>query len=326
MNGYDSYIGKYEHKTNEIIINSKYKKYLELVALHMNSLAERSIYNYIYYISDFLDCSNKDPEKLNIDDYNAYMKKKSKAVSSTQILCYHALKYFSEYMYISGHSDKDWISYIKRPKAKESRKTIERRENSYLNENEIKRYIENVKNSKFYENKYTARRDALKKRDLCLILIMLTTGLRSSAICKLDIHDINLKKQTITVTEKGDKVQTYDISDSILESVSNWEKVRAVLDRGNTEAFFLSEHGERLPYNTLYDLVRRYGNTIGRDKISPHKLRASYGTMLYEKTKDIYFVSQAMGHSGTEVTKRYIRGKQETIRQDASKLMGSIVN
>lgn len=326
MTGYDTYINKYEKKIDNIISTSKYNEFIKCVELYMkNSLSTRSIYNYISIIDRFLEISNKEPGKITLDDYNRYLAKQAKTVPSNQIVCYHALKYFSDYMYASGKANKNWMESVKRPKSKEVRKTIEKRETGFLNEAEIKELLFSVQHSAFYKEYNSPRRDALIKRDICVINIALMTGLRSAAICKIDIGDIDIENRILVVVDKGEKVQEYNLTSNTIESIEEWLSVRKVLCRGNNEALFVSGKGDRLSYDGLYKIVKDYGKTIGRDDLSPHKLRASYGTALYNKTKDIFFVSQAMGHSGTEVTKLYIRGKQKQIRKDAAKFMSSII-
>ena len=192
-----------------------------------------------------------------------------------------------------------------------------------MKENEIKRLLYNVEHSDFYPNH--PLKAVFIKRDICLFYVALTTGLRSAALCKLDIDDINLEDGLITVVDKGDKIQTYNIAKSAINPIKNYISVRNTIMKDDTDAFFISNVGHRIKYDSIYALMKKYGKTIGREDLSPHKLRASYGTALYEKTKDIYFVSQAMGHSGTEVTKIYIRGKQKQIRKDAARLIDDIV-
>lgn len=326
MTGYDSYVNKYENKINNIISSSKYSDYIQCVVLYMgNSLSTRSVYNYISVINRFLEFINKMPSKITLDDYNLYLSHQNKTVSSNQIVCYHALKYFSDYMYASGKSEKNWMMSVKRPKSKESRKTIEKREVGFLSEEEIKKFLFNVEHSTFYTEYNFMKRDALIKRDFCIMMIALMTGLRSAAICKIDIDDIDINNKTITVIDKGDKIQEYNLTSNTINAVLNWLEVRKILCRNNNNALFVSSKGNRIAYDGLYKIVKDYGKTIGRTDLSPHKLRASYGTALYDKTKDIFFVSQAMGHSGTEVTKLYIRGKQKQIRKDAAMLMDNII-
>lgn len=72
-------------------------------------------------------------------------------------------------------------------------------------------------------------------------------------------------------------------------------------------------------------LINKIGSNINNKHITPHKLRATYATQVYESTHDIYLVSKCLGHANIETTKTYIRG-QENKTDVASKIMGNIIN
>ena len=324
MNGYDTYEEKAKGNIRRKISHSSYPSYLIALSNHLSSLSDNSIYHYIDIVNDFLTTTGKQPETLSLEDYDSFMVKKSKFVASHQVLAYHALSHFSEYMFASGKADKDWMQFVKRPKFKESRQTKERRENGYLDEEQIKEFLNNVRNG-VGTDEQKARQKEWRERDVCLMLIALTTGLRRAALYKLDVDDIDLEHGTITVVDKGDKIQEYNIPSSITGDISKWLAKRVTLVKAGENALFISNRGTRMTPEAIYACVRKYSANIEGKHISPHKLRASYATALYNKTHDVYFVSQAMGHSGVEVTKLYIRGKQNQIRKDAAELINGVI-
>ena len=73
-----------------------------------------------------------------------------------------------------------------------------------------------------------------------------------------------------------------------------------------------------------YLKVIKYQNVTGKN-ITPHKLRATYGTMLYNKTHDIEFVREQMNHSSVVTTQRYIRGNGTSNRQKAADIIGAVI-
>lgn len=324
MNGYDTYEEKVKGNIRRKISHSSYPSYLIALSNHLSSLSDNSIYHYIDIVNDFLATTGKQPETLSLEDYDSFMVKKSKFVASHQVLAYHALSHFSEYMFASGKADKNWMQFVKRPKSKESRQTRERRENGYLDEKQIKEFLNNVRNG-VGTDEQKARQKEWRERDVCLMLIALTTGLRRAALYKLDVDDIDLEHGTITVVDKGDKIQEYNIPSSITDDISKWLTKRVALVKAGENALFISNRGTRMTPEAIYACVRKYSANIEGKHISPHKLRASYATALYNKTHDVYFVSQAMGHSGVEVTKLYIRGKQNQIRKDAAELINGVI-
>lgn len=71
--------------------------------------------------------------------------------------------------------------------------------------------------------------------------------------------------------------------------------------------------------------VNKYSITIKGKHITPHKLRATYGTQLYNITKDIYFVQQCMGHSNPKTTELYVREDNKD-RKKASDIMSGLIS
>ena len=76
--------------------------------------------------------------------------------------------------------------------------------------------------------------------------------------------------------------------------------------------------------NSISDVTKKYAFTIKGKNISPHKLRATYGTMLYNKTKDLYFVQKCMKHSSPKTTEIYIRGEGKE-NAEASEIMSKLL-
>lgn len=322
MNGYDAYENKFENKIQYIISNSKYAEYLSGFVDYISHLSSRSRYNYVIDVNVFLNETNKMPEKLKFEDYNRCLAKRRMTSSSNQIIFYYSLKYFSSYMYVTDRSEKDYVEYVNKPKPRESRKTIEKRNNAFLNDDELERYLAAVKDN---ENEEACNDQYCKERDVCLILIALSTGLRCSALYKLDIDDVDLQNRTITVIDKGYNLQTYRIADSVVDPIKEWLKKRILFATKNEKAFFVSNRSNRYSTDGIYATVRKYSKYVKTKRVTPHKLRATYGTNLYEKTHDIYFVSKAMHHAGIEVTKLYVRGQDNSIRDDAAKIMNEII-
>ena len=88
-------------------------------------------------------------------------------------------------------------------------------------------------------------------------------------------------------------------------------------------AFFIGNQKPRMSPKSIRTIVRQY--TFNIDKhITPHKLRSTCATNLYDKTDDIYLVQHVLGHSSTNVTKRYTN-VSENKKETAAKIIGSIL-
>ena len=317
-------------------------KYLRLIENAVENESD-NIKNYVYFISDlaiktrytytrdvinFVHFVNKNDSELELNDFTRYMsyiqykEDGDETTSSYRIAVYSALRKYSTFLYSSGIIQRDYMQSIGRPKAIESQKTKNRRKISYLTEEEMKKYVKNVDEKKTQKLKKPTKRWSC--RDRAIIKIFLTTGIRRSALVRMDLSDVNQKRKSICVTEKGGKVNEYYLTDYVMNELNNWLKYRNKMILEDTEALFVSSKSrKRMTTNAVYDVVKKYGTDIKH--ISPHKLRATYGTLLYEKTGDIHAVQKCMGHSSPTTTQIYIRTNEDAYKEKAKEIMESII-
>lgn len=326
MNGNDIYNQKYKEKIDNLIRSNKEMIVLNSFANYLGTdISYSSKYNYLLHVVNFLKYIDKlNVSRITFDDYISYINSMNNKASSYQIVVYSSLKKFSRYLYVSEKCRKDYMQDIPRPKPVESIETKQKREKGYLEKKEIKQYLNAVKEGKG-SGKAKSFQKTWKDRDLLIILLFLNTGMRCSALYKLDTDNIDLENKKIVVVEKRNKVQEYIISDEIREYIVNWLELRKhILNGKNESALFISNRKQRMNQAGIARVVEKYAVDIDGKHITPHKLRATYGTQLYAATKDLYFVQSCMGHSNPKTTELYIRGQKDSARQTASELMGKI--
>lgn len=97
---------------------------------------------------------------------------------------------------------------------------------------------------------------------------------------------------------------------------------KALIDRcqkmnvGDTDAVFLSLQVTRLSVRAIQNIVKKYAQTAAPlKKISPHKLRSTFGTNLYRATGDIYLVADVLGHRDVNTTKKHYAATEEDHRK-----------
>lgn len=316
MNGSLEYEKKYQRKIDNLLASNN-KLYGFYSFIGDKSIS--TIYNYLLDVNCFLVyVGDKQLSNLNVDDFAGYMMKVQRSktgertTSSYRIAVYSALKKYGNYLVASGVIKNNPMNFIDRPKAIDSQKTIEKREKGYLEKKEIVKYIKTVeegagsKSSKSRQKKWA-------ERDLAIINLLLVTGIRCSALVKIDINDINFDEKKLIVTDKESKVSIYDLADETIEIVNRWiERRNTLLDNKSEEALFISNQRTRIDQRSVYRIVNKYAENIQGKHITPHKLRATYGTQLYNATGDIYFVQQCMHHSNPKTTETYIRGIKNT--------------
>lgn len=146
-------------------------------------------------------------------------------------------------------------------------------------------------------------------RDLAIFTVLLGTGIRVSECVGINISDIDLENCTLEVDRKGAKRQKIALSDEVIASLADYLELRKNItptDERDSDALFLSERKKRISVQTVEVLVHKYTTLIGtKEHITPHKLRKTYGTELYNETGDIFLVAQALGHSDVNTTKQY---------------------
>lgn len=328
MNGREEYQRHLQNKNETFVLKHPQLRYFRN---YISDMSEASIYNYLLCVNQFNDYIEKPVRLLNANDFYDYMshvknKNNGEIRNNSNILnIYHALKRYGDYLENSGILKDNPMKKVKRPKAKESQKTIDKRNNGYLTDQEISIVINNISQA--------INNDSLKEkteaiRDKAIIYIFLSTGIRCSALCNLDLNNYNANENTLLVTDKGDKTKYYSLNMATSKAIMEWIQYRSNFIRDHNllkdAPLFLSEGGIRITGTIVTTIVKKYTANIEGKHITPHKLRATYGTQLYEATKDIYFVQKAMGHSSPTTTERYIRGQHDTTKK-ASDIMENLL-
>jgi site-specific recombinase XerD len=160
-----------------------------------------------------------------------------------------------------------------------------------------------------------------KERDLAMITLLLGTGIRVSECVGLDIEDVDFKNNGIKVTRKGGNEMIVYFSQEVELVLKKYIVVRSnvVSIAGHEHALFFSTQRKRMGVQALENLVKKYANEITTTKkITPHKLRSTYGTALYQETGDIYLVADVLGHKDVNTTKRHYAAIDDQRRRKAA--------
>ena len=163
-----------------------------------------------------------------------------------------------------------------------------------------------------------------KLRDLALVTLLLGTGVRVSECAGLNLTDVDFKNGGIRVHRKGGKEQIVYFGDEVEEALLNYLEERDVMTPapGSEDALFLSLQNRRLNVRSIENLVKKYARIITPlKKITPHKLRSTYGTNLYRETGDIYLVADVLGHNDVNTTKKHYAAIQEDRRRSARNIV-----
>lgn len=321
----------YENKIDMRIANKiKNNKDIPCLSGYVNSMIKQNaatVYAYLNHVVLFVRQIGKAVEDINYDNYISYLATKKKNTSSYQISVYVALNLFSKYLYSSDRAKKDYMAMVSIPKSKEKLETKKKREKGYLTKEEISTYIDNVKSGYGNTSTEIAFRINWKERDLAIITLFLTTGMRCSALYKLDVDSIDFDNNRLITIDKEDRIEEHPISSDVKRILYDWYIKREEIMDGYDDdgALFVSKMRERLCQTGISRIVNKYAGNIKGKHITPHKLRATYGTQIYEATHDLYAVQYSMGHASPKTSELYIRGQEHGNRKQAAKIMTNLI-
>ena len=256
------------------------------------------------------DFQSKDIEQLrgqDISDYLRYVKlykRNGHEVSNSERaakrkLC--ALRRFYAYYYRYEIIHENPTIKVDMPKIHD--KAIVR-----LEVNEVAEFLDNVESGNKLTKNQLRRHDKLKTRDLALLTLMLGTGIRVSECVGLDINDVDFDNDRIRVIRKGGTESFVYFGDEVQSVLLDYLEERKSLnpEPGHENALFISSKNKRLCVRSVELLVKKYASTVTTVKhITPHKLRSTYGTNLYQASKDIYLVADVLGHKDVNTTRKH---------------------
>ncbi|GAA5350158.1 tyrosine recombinase XerS [Streptococcus uberis] len=164
-----------------------------------------------------------------------------------------------------------------------------------------------------YENKLSNRAKSSfqknKERDLAIIALLLASGVRLSEAVNLDLKDVNLKMMVIEVTRKGGKRDSVNVAGFAKPYLEHYLEIRQKRYKADKQdqAFFLTEYRgvpNRIDASSIEKMVGKYSQDF-KIRVTPHKLRHTLATRLYDATKSQVLVSHQLGHASTQVTDLY---------------------
>ncbi len=159
-------------------------------------------------------------------------------------------------------------------------------------------------------------------RDMAILTLLLGTGIRVSECVGLDINDIDFSNGRLKVRRKGgyeDVVYFGEEVDKALKDYLN-ERNQIIPMEGHENAFFLSMQNRRITVRSVEKLVKKYAsNVTSVKKITPHKLRSTFGTNLYQETGDIYLVADVLGHKDVNTTRKHYAAMKDEHKRKAAK-------
>lgn len=158
-------------------------------------------------------------------------------------------------------------------------------------------------------------------RDVALLTLLLGTGIRVSECVGLDINDVDFKNNGIKIRRKGGYETVVYFGDEVADALHDYLEKRhhMIPIEGHENALFLSLQNRRITVRAVENLVKKYASTVTTlKKITPHKLRSTYGTALYQETGDIYLVADVLGHKDVNTTRKHYAAQSDMRKRKAA--------
>ncbi len=250
-------------------------------------------------------------------DHLSYYKKDDEAITNDERGKQRklaSLRSFYKFFFNSEMIEKNPAALVTMPK-------LHNKEIVRLDADEVALLLDHVENGDKMTKQQSRYHDKTKVRDLALITLLLGTGIRVSECVGLDISDVDFKNNGILIRRKGGNESVVYFGDEVEKALQDYLKERHLIipESGHEDALFLSLQNKRLSVRAVEKLVKKYASAVtSLKKITPHKLRSTYGTSLYRETGDIYLVADVLGHSDVNTTKKHYAALEDDRRRMAA--------
>lgn len=180
-----------------------------------------------------------------------------------------------------------------------------------------------------YEQRGRAGDDGENKkilRDIAVIEVLFSTGMRISELCSLRPEDVDLRDGVILISGKGSKERRIQIGSGDVLLVLQEYELKFRLEMAECQFFFVNRDGRRLSEQSVREMINKYCSLAAiRMHITPHMFRHSFATFLLESDVDIRYIQEMLGHSSINVTEIYTHvalAKQKDILRTKHPRMG----
>ena len=143
-------------------------------------------------------------------------------------------------------------------------------------------------------------------RDLAMMELMYSSGLRLAELVSLNINDIDFKEGIVPVTGKGSKTRIVPVGSVAIERLKQWLEVREQFCKATEKALFVSKRGKRISERSVQVRFKQWGIQKSLDSnLHPHRLRHSFASHLLESSGDLRAVQELLGRSDISTTQIY---------------------
>lgn len=303
---------QYLHLENMYFANSSI---IMLTGEDLSKITARDIYGFQEYLQQYVKVSDHD----DLDEQDQSDDNLSPALIQNYELGImrklSSIRSYFDYLFRNELIPANVATMVTLPKRQE--KPI-----LYLEPDEVQRLMDAVVSGEGLSARQQKYLALTKKRDIAILMMFLGTGIRVSELVGLDIDHLDFTQNAFIVTRKGGNQVILYYPDTVKVALEDYLLERQLVSAlpGQEFALFLSLQKRRITSRAVENLVKKYAQIAAplKKRISPHKLRSTFGTTLYQQTGDIYLVSDALGHSDVNTTKRHYAALKDSKRREAA--------
>jgi integrase/recombinase XerC/integrase/recombinase XerD len=217
--------------------------------------------------------TNVDVRPVFITDYFSFINSRKTYKPTTTHRIISSLSSFYRFLYSQGVITANPMIAIERPKIKDQ-------ELRYLKHSQVIRLIASITDD----------------RDRLIVRTIYATGVRVSELCGINIEDIDFEDEMIKVRGKGGKIRIVFVDHETLEDISRFigNRIEGPL--------FLGQQGHHISPRSIQHIFKLYAP----QGITPHKIRHSYASELYRRSKNLRVVQENLGHTSIKTTEIYL--------------------
>lgn len=287
------------------------------------NLAVRTRRAYVYDLERFVESlmrrhgANPTLDKITVEDikfYLEHLRMDRDYKSTTMSRNIASIRIFFEFCVLQEYIESSPAIHIHNPKNPKKLPI-------FLIEEELKRLFASPLAEEEEEAEKRSDLQGLGKRDYAILVTLGFTGLRLSELTSLNLRDIDFITGSVRVMGKGSKERIVPLNIIVINALQNWVDVRSPRDFED-EAVFLNRFGRRISGRGIENLVAKHVKAAGisKDKISPHKLRHTFATLLHFKGVDIVEIQALLGHSSITSTQIYTHASSARLKKAVDKL------
>lgn len=152
-------------------------------------------------------------------------------------------------------------------------------------------------------------------RDLFIIILLYSTGIRRAELVSLKISDFDLSRKEVRVVGKGNKVRSIPLTEMLIKHIKEYMAVRLVTEDNGCDALFLTDKGRPIYPKMVYEIVTRQLSSLTTlSKRSPHVLRHTFATHMLDNGADLNGIKEILGHASLAATQIYTHSSIQKLK------------